>query len=782
MTALSAEPVSTGPASAASGAKRTAQRAGATDGYTARHLTVLEGLEAVRKRPGMYIGSTDARGLMQCLEEIFDNAVDEALGGHCTRIEVTLHPDGSAEVVDNGRGIPVDIEPKTGLSGVEFVMTKLHAGGKFGGGSYTASGGLHGVGASVVNALSGRLDITVSKGGYEWSMSFRRGVPGEFAAAGPDAKFTAGSGLRKGRKVSKTATGTVIRFWPDQQIFVPGAEWSFGALAEEARQTAYLVPGLSIKVSDERPERRRAPRAALTAAEKAAAAELADGAEADDLLADTEQADDEPGSDDAGSDDAGAELVAGETGATARRAAIARGQREAEFRFVGGISEFCAHLSVGEPVTDVVRLAGSGHFTETVPVLDELGHLTPTDVERQLDVDIALRWDTGYETTLRSFVNVIATSKGGTHVTGFERALVRTVNDQLKAARVLKAGDEAVIKDDVLEGMTAILSLRLPEPQFEGQTKEVLGTPAATRIVGQVVAAELSNFLEGRIRGSKQQARAVLDKVAAAAKTRITAREHRENQRRKSALASSALPAKLVDCRSADDRSELFIVEGDSALGTAKNARDSEFQALLPIRGKILNVQKASLADMLKNTECAAIIQVLGAGSGAAFDLDSARYQRVIFMADADVDGAHIRTLLLTLFYRYMRPMVEAGRVFAAVPPLHRIELTNPRKGQSKYIYTYSDSELRRTVIELERKGQRFKEPPQRYKGLGEMDAHQLAETTMDPRHRVLRRIRVEDAAAAKAMFDLLMGSEVGPRRDFIVGGAGELDPSRIDT
>jgi DNA gyrase subunit B len=789
VTALSAEPVSTGPASAASGAKRTARRGGAADGYTARHLTVLEGLEAVRKRPGMYIGSTDGRGLMQCLEEIFDNAVDEALGGHCTRIEVTLHADGSAEVTDNGRGIPVDIEPKTGLSGVEFVMTKLHAGGKFGGGSYTASGGLHGVGASVVNALSGRLDITVTKSGYEWSMSFRRGVPGEFGAAGPDAKFTAGSGLRKGRKVSKTATGTVIRFWPDRQIFVPGAEWSFGALAEEARQTAYLVPGLSIKVSDERPERRRAPRAVPAAAEQAAAADLADDTtrdDADDLLAPTaEDGPDDGGPDDGGPDDAesaSADLAAGETGATARRAAIASGQREAEFRFVGGISEFCAHLSVGEPVTDVVRLAGSGHFTETVPVLDDLGHLTPTDVERQLDVDIALRWDTGYETTLRSFVNVIATSKGGTHVTGFERALVRTVNDQLKAARVLKAGDEAVIKDDVLEGMTAILSLRLPEPQFEGQTKEVLGTPAAAKIVGQVVSAELSNFLEGRIRGSKQQAKAVLDKVAAAAKTRIAAREHRENQRRKSALASSALPAKLVDCRSADDRSELFIVEGDSALGTAKNARDSEFQALLPIRGKILNVQKASLADMLKNAECAAIIQVLGAGSGAAFDLDSARYQRVIFMADADVDGAHIRTLLLTLFYRYMRPIVEAGRVFAAVPPLHRIELTSPRKGQSKYIYTYSDSELRRTVLELERKGQRFKEPPQRYKGLGEMDAHQLAETTMDPRHRVLRRIRVEDAAAAKAMFDLLMGSEVGPRRDFIVGGAAELDPSRIDT
>jgi DNA gyrase subunit B len=753
-------PATTGSATTGPAGARRAQRAGAADGYTARHLTVLEGLEAVRKRPGMYIGSTDGRGLMQCLEEIFDNAVDEALGGHCSRIEVTLHQDGSAEVVDNGRGIPVDVEPKTGLSGVELVLTRLHAGGKFGGGSYTASGGLHGVGASVVNALSGRLDITVLKAGYEWSMSFRRGVPGEFTGAGPDARFSPGSGLRKGRKVAKTATGTTIRFWPDRQIFVPGADWSFAGLAEEARQTAYLVPGLSIGVQDARPERRT---------------EDGDGSELDAAA--------EP----AGADGfaAGEELAAAagqEVGATAGRPAVAPGERSAEFRFVGGIGEFCAHLSAGEPVTDVVRLAGSGHFTETVPVLDEVGHLTPTEVERQLDVDIALRWDSGYGTTVRSFVNVIATSKGGTHVTGFERAMVKTVNDQLKAARLLKAGEDAVIKEDVLEGLTAVISLRLPEPQFEGQTKEVLGTPAASKIVGQVVSAELGNFLEGRVRGSKQQARAVLDKVVAAAKTRIAAREHRENQRRKSALASSALPAKLVDCRSADDRSELFIVEGDSALGTAKNARDSEFQALLPIRGKILNVQKASLADMLKNAECAAIIQVIGAGSGNAFDLDSARYQRVIFMADADVDGAHIRTLLLTLFHRYMRPMVEAGRVFAAVPPLHRIELTNPRKGQQKYIYTYSDAELQRTLLELERKGQRFKEPPQRYKGLGEMDAQQLAETTMDPRHRTLRRIRIADSAAAAGMFDLLMGTEVGPRRDFIVDSAAELDPSRIDT
>ncbi|HTS97510.1 MAG TPA: DNA topoisomerase IV subunit B [Streptosporangiaceae bacterium] len=710
MTAVSTAPRVTEPAPA--------------DGYTARHLTVLEGLEAVRKRPGMYIGSTDGRGLLHCLWEIIDNAVDEALGGHCTSIEIILHDDRSAEVRDNGRGIPVDIEPKTGLNGVELVMTRLHAGGKFGGGSYTASGGLHGVGASVVNALASRLDVQVDRGGAEWAMSFRRGVPGEFGGPGPGARFTQASGLRRVRRVAKTLTGARIRFWPDQQVFVRGAQWSYEALAQRAQQTAYLVPGLTIRVTDERPD-----------ADRAASRE--DGAR-------------DPG-------------------------------REDEFRFAGGISEFCAHLSSGNPVTDVVRLTGSGQFTETVPVLDGQGHLVPTDVERELSVDVALRWDAGYNTVTRSFVNVIATPKGGTHVAGFERALVRTLNEQLRAARLLRNGDEAVTKEDILEGLTAVIAVRLPEPQFEGQTKEVLGTPAASRIVSQVVSAELKAFFEARGRGSKQQARALLEKVAAAAKTRIAAREHRENQRRKSALASSALPAKLVDCRSADDRSELFIVEGDSALGTAKLARDSEFQALLPIRGKILNVQKASLADMLKNAECAAIIQVIGAGSGAAFDLDSARYQRIIFMADADVDGAHIRTLLLTLFYRYMRPMVEAGRVFAAVPPLHRIELISPRKGQAKYIYTYTDAELHRALLQLERRGQRWKEPPQRYKGLGEMDAAQLAETTMDPRHRTLRRIRIEDTAAAASIFDLLMGTEVGPRRDFIIGGAAELDPSRID-
>ena len=695
----------------------------ATDAYTARHLSVLEGLEAVRKRPGMYIGSTDSRGLQHCLAEILDNAVDEALAGYCTGIEVTLHADGSAEVKDNGRGIPVDAERKTKLSGVELVMTRLHAGGKFGGGSYTASGGLHGVGASVVNALASRLDVEVDREGHTWAASFRRGVTGEFDGPGPAASFSRKSGLRQLSRVTRRATGTRIRFWPDRQVFTKDARFSFEALTERARQTAYLVPGLTISIREE-------PL---------------------------------PGT--PNGDHAEPERV-----------------KQAAFRFDGGISEFCAHLGSGEPVTEVLRLTGSGSFTETIPVLDDRGHMTPTDVERDMQVDVALQWGGGYDLVVRSFVNVIATPHGGTHVTGFERSLVSTLNEQLRTARLLKNGDKPVIKEDVLEGLVAIVSVRLPEPQFEGQTKEVLGTPPAAKIVADVVSAQLGAYFESPPRGAKQQARAVLEKVISAAKARIAAREHRDNQRRKSVLASSSLPAKLVDCRSSDDRSELFIVEGDSALGTAKLARDSEFQALLPIRGKILNVQKASLADMLKNAECASIIQVLGAGSGSSFDLDSARYQRVIFMADADVDGAHIRTLLLTLFHRYLRPMMDAGRVFAAVPPLHRIELTSTRKGQDKYRYTYSDAELNRTLLELERRGQRWKEPVQRYKGLGEMDASQLAETTMDPRRRTLRRIRIEDAAGAAGIFNLLMGTEVAPRRDFIVGAAAELDPSRIDT
>jgi DNA gyrase subunit B len=688
--------------------------------YTARHLLVLEGLEAVRKRPGMYIGSTDSRGLMHCVWEIIDNSVDEALGGHCDHIEVVLHDDGSVEVRDNGRGIPVDLEPKTGLSGVEVVMTKLHAGGKFGGGSYAASGGLHGVGASVVNALSARLDVEVDRGGHTHAISFRRGVPGSFTELGPDAPFDPANGLRRAKRIPKTRTGTRVRYWADRQIFLKDARLSVETLHQRARQTAFLVPGLTIVVRDERPD---------------------------------------------------------DTSETGKAAA-----REEVFHYDGGISEFCEYLAQDKPLCDVRRLSGTGTFKETVPVLDDRGHMTPTEVTRELTVDIALRWGTGYDAVLRSFVNIIATPKGGTHVKGFETAVTRTLNEVLRATKLLRVAEEDIVKDDALEGLTAVVTVRLAEPQFEGQTKEVLGTSAANRIVANVVSRELKAFLTSTKRDDKQQARAVLEKAVAAARTRIAARQHKDAQRRKTALESSSLPAKLADCRSDDvERSELFIVEGDSALGTAKLARNSEFQALLPIRGKILNVQKSSVSDMLKNAECGAIIQVIGAGSGRTFDVDQARYGKVIFLADADVDGAHIRCLLLTLFQRYMRPMVEEGRVFSAVPPLHRIELVSPRKGQDKYIYTYSDNELRETLLDLQRRNVRYKDSVQRYKGLGEMDADQLAETTMDPRYRTLRRINMSDMEAAEQAFDLLMGNEVAPRKEFITNSAATLDRSRID-
>ncbi len=678
--------------------------------YEAKNLLVLEGLEAVRKRPAMYIGSTDTRGLMHCLWEIIDNAVDEALAGFGEKIEVTLGNDGSVTVTDQARGIPVDKEPRTGLSGVEVVFTKLHAGGKFGNSSYNATGGLHGVGASVVNALSSRLDVEVDRKGATWVTSFRRGVPGAFEGESPDSKFRANGGLRKEGRVAKGVTGTRVRYWPDRQIFLADAEISWSQLQERARQTSFLVPGLEIVLHDLR----------------------------------------------------GTEPVT------------------ESYVHVGGITEFADFLAPDAPVTEVLRLQGSDTFEETVPMLDADGGMTATDVERSLDVDIAVRWGTGYDTLAKSFVNIIATPKGGTHVTGFERGLTRAFAKALEGTRILKAGEE-VIKDDCLEGMTAVVTVRLAEPQFEGQTKEVLGTPPVARLVARTVENELLAFLTSSKASTKPVARALMEKVVGASRTRVQARAHRENQRRKNALASSALPPKLKDCRSSDgDLTELFIVEGDSALGTANVARNSEYQALLPIRGKILNVQRASVGDMLKNAECASIIQVVGAGSGRTFDVDAARYGKVIFMADADSDGAHIRCLLATLFFRYMRPLVEAGRVYSAVPPLHRFELIKPKRGYDKHIYTFTDAEYQRKAAELTKKGQAFKEP-QRYKGLGEMDASQLQETTMDPRRRTLRRLTVDDAQAAERVFEMLMGNEVAPRKEFIVQGAYSLEADRID-
>ncbi|MFT4135181.1 DNA gyrase/topoisomerase IV subunit B [Microbacterium sp.] len=684
--------------------------------YSAHHLQVLEGLEAVRKRPGMYIGSTDSRGLMHCVWEIIDNAVDEALAGHGERIDIVLRADGGVEVHDRARGIPVDIEPRTGLSGVEVVFTKLHAGGKFGGGSYAASGGLHGVGASVVNALSERLDVEVDRGGKTWAMSFHRGEPGVFAGDEPDAAFTPferSSELRVVGKVARGVTGTRIRYWADRQIFTKDAAFHLDELEQRARQTAFLVPGLEIVVVDERG--------------------------------------DEP--------------------------------KTTSFRYDGGISEFADFLAPDAAVTDTWRLTGSGTFTETVPVLQASGAMVPTDVERECHVDIALRWGTGYETVTRSFVNIIATPKGGTHQQGFEQGLMKVLRAQVdQNARRLKVGNDKLEKDDILAGLTAVLTVRLAEPQFEGQTKEVLGTPAVRQIVASVVTRELTARFASTKRDDKTQTALVLDKIVSEMKARISARTHKETQRRKNALESSTLPAKLADCRTNDvAESELFIVEGDSALGTAKHARNSEYQALLPIRGKILNVQKASISDMLSNAECAAIIQTIGAGSGRSFDLAGARYGKIILMSDADVDGAHIRTLLLTLFFRYMRPLIEDGRVYAAVPPLHRVIVVNPGSKPNETIYTYSEKELHALLAKLRRSNRRWQEPVQRYKGLGEMDADQLAETTMDRAGRLLRRVQVTDAEAAASVFELLMGSDVAPRREFIVSSSDALDRESID-
>ena len=686
--------------------------------YSARHLSVLEGLEAVRKRPGMYIGSTDSRGLMHCLWEIIDNAVDEALGGHGSAIQIILHPDDSVEVRDTARGIPVDIEPKTGLSGVEVVFTKLHAGGKFGSGSYAASGGLHGVGASVVNALSERLDVEVDRGGKTWAMSFHRGEPGRFADAGektPDAVFTpfvSGSELTVVGKVARGVTGTRIRYWADRQIFTRGSAFQTEELLGRARQTAFLVPGLGIDISDER----------------------------------------------------GPAPV------------------HESFRFDGGISEFVDHLATDSAVTQTWRLQGQGTFTETVPVLQATGAMVATELERECEVDIALRWGTGYDTVFKSFVNIIATPKGGTHQAGFEAGLMKFLRAQVELnSRRLKVGNDKLEKDDILAGLTAVLTVRLPEPQFEGQTKEVLGTPAVRSIVASVVAKTMAERFASPKRDDKTQSALVLDKIVAEMKSRISARTHKETQRRKNALETSSLPAKLVDCRSSDvGNSELFIVEGDSALGTAKLARDSEYQALLPIRGKILNVQKATVSDMLSNTECASIIQVIGAGSGRSFDLSVARYGKVIIMSDADVDGAHIRTLLLTLFFRYMPEMILDGRVYAAVPPLHRVIVMNPGTKPNETMYTYSENELSGVLAALKKSGKRYQDPIQRYKGLGEMDADQLALTTMDRRHRTLRRVNVRDAEMAASVFELLMGNDVAPRKEFIIDGAG-LSRERID-
>lgn len=777
----------------------------AKDNYGAGSLTVLEGLDAVRKRPGMYIGTTDSQGLMHCLWEIIDNSVDEALAGACNHIVVTLHSDGSVEVADNGRGIPVDVEPKTKLTGVEVVLTKLHAGAKFGNSSYGASGGLHGVGSSVVNALSSRLDVEVDRDGKTHHMSFHQGHPGVYADAdpehpSPDSPFKR---TRKNRpteleiigKVSPKTTGTRIRYWADPEIFNDTAEFSYEQLIDRVRQTSFLVPGLKITVIDE-----NIPETGDESIDEMREIDvLADGT-SDAVVDATDEVDD---TDNIGSAIEGFDEVAVDNADEVESPENATGDeqpsqpsqparqryghaRVEEFCHNGGVKDFVDFLSKGEAVSDIWRITGDDTYVEETQAVGEGGELHAQKVTRDCAVDIAMRWTDGYDTTMRSFVNVVETPGGGMHVDGFLQGITKqirkAVEDNARKLKVnLKDSNMKVERDDIMAGLVAVVTVRIAEPQFQGQTKDVLGTAQVKPIVTRMTDRQFGEMITGSKRGYKEQSGRVLEKIVGEMHARIQARKTKEVTRRKNALESASMPPKLSDCQPGnDDVAELFIVEGDSALGTAKAARNSGFQALLPIRGKILNVQKASLAQMLSSKECAAIIQVVGAGSGASFDIEQARYNKIIMMTDADVDGAHIRILLLTLFYRYMRPLIEHGHVYAAVPPLHRIALTGAHKGE--YIYTYSDDELAGKLSELERKHIAYNDDIQRYKGLGEMDADQLADTTMDPRTRMLRRIRMEDAEQANEIFSLLMGDDVPPRKAFIVENADDFDRSKIDT
>ena len=758
------------------------------DNYGAGSLTVLEGLDAVRKRPGMYIGTTDSQGLMHCLWEIIDNSVDEALAGVCNHIVVTLHSDGSVEVADNGRGIPVDIEPKTKLTGVEVVLTKLHAGAKFGNSSYGASGGLHGVGSSVVNALSSRLDVEVDRDGKTHHMSFHQGHPGVYTDAdperpSPDAPFKR---TRKNRpteleiigKVSPKTTGTRIRYWADPEIFNDTAEFSYEQLIDRVRQTSFLVPGLKITVIDE-----NIPETGDESVDEMLEVDDIANAAGDEPQEIAES--DESEHDAAGHEEAAEQIEEADVAAQPQGSKYTHSRIE-EFCHTGGVKDFVDYLSKGEAVSAIWRITGEDTYVEETQAVGDGGELHAQKVTRNCAVDIAMRWTNGYDTTMRSFVNVVETPGGGTHVDGYLLGLTKqirkAIEDNARKLKVnLKDSNMKVERDDILAGLVAVVTVRIAEPQFQGQTKDVLGTAQVKPIVSKMTDRQFGEMITGSKRGYKEQSGRVLEKIVGEMHARVQARKTKEVTRRKNALESASMPPKLSDCQPGnDDVAELFIVEGDSALGTAKAARNSGFQALLPIRGKILNVQKASLSQMLSNKECAAIIQVVGAGSGASFDIEQARYNKVIMMTDADVDGAHIRILLLTLFYRYMRPLIEYGHVYAAVPPLHRIALTGAHKGE--YIYTYSDDELAGKLADLDKKHISYNEDIQRYKGLGEMDADQLADTTMDPRTRMLRRIRMEDAEQASQIFSLLMGDDVPPRKAFIVENADDFDRSKIDT
>ena len=677
---------------------------GSGNGYDADAIQTLEGLEAVRKRPGMYIGGTGAPGLMHLVWELVDNAVDEASAGFADRIEITLHRDQSVEVADNGRGIPIDRHAKRKVSALEVVLTELHAGGKFGGGAYGASGGLHGVGASVVNALSSKLVAQVDRDGHTYELAFRERVAGQFSGS----SFTAGHQLAKVKRISKNKTGTRIRFWADRDVFDADARVDTEEVHQRVVQACFLVPGVKIRVVDKRA-----------------------GASSDPF----------------------------------------------EFVSRGGLADLVDHLSTGENACEVIALSGIDTFTERVPVDGKM-----RDVERECTVEVALRWVKGYDTRLESFVNTIPTVQGGTHTAGFDRALTRAVNDVLlkdtrKLAKLAKESKHRATKEDVQEGMVAACKVVFPEPQFRGQTKQELGTPAIEKIVYDVVKQGITDWFSGS--GPKTHINAVRDKLANAVINRVSSKQLLETRRKAASMGSTGMPDKLADCRTHGPDSELIIVEGDSAAGPAKAGRNSEYMAILPLRGKVVNAGKATLKQVLDNAEAQALFTAVGAGSGRDFDLESARYGRIVILCDADVDGSHIRCLLLTLIHEYMRPLLEAGRVYAAQPPLYTC-----RVGDT--IHRAFNDEERDDIIKALAKGGRKPENLKwnRFKGLGEMNVEELAECALDPETRILRQLTMAEGREAKKaaeLFDVLMGADVARRRDYLIANSSLLDPDALD-
>ena len=650
------------------------------DHYDASDLRVLEGLEAVRIRPGMYIGSTGPRGLHHLVYEIVDNSVDEALAGYASHIEVTILPDNGVQVVDDGRGIPVDEVPGEGRSGVETVMTKLHAGGKFGGGGYAVSGGLHGVGISVVNALSTRVDIEVRRQGFHWTQTYIDQRPS--------------APLKKGRAMDEgESTGTSVTFWADPQIF-DATEYDFETLRARFQQMAFLNKGLKISLTD---------------------------------LRTVDEAVDEVASEDNNPSE--------------------NGHRTVTYQYVNGIKDYVDYL---------VKAKKSTVIEEDIIDIDA------EDTQQGISAEIAMQWTSGYSESVHTFANTISTTEGGTHEEGFRSALTGLVNRYAREKGILKDKDENLSGDDVREGLVAVISVKLTVPQFEGQTKTKLGNAIAKTFVQRVMTERMADWFDAH----PSEAKSIIQKGMEAARARLAAKKARESTRRKSIFESAGMPDKLKDCQSSDPAEcELFIVEGDSAGGSAIQGRNPITQAILPLRGKILNTERASLDRMMKSDTIESLITAVGGGYGEDFDVSKVRYHKIIIMADADVDGAHIATLNLTLFFRYMRPMITEGYVYVAMPPLYRLKWT---KGAHDFVYT--DVERDRMLEEGRASGRQLPkgEGIQRYKGLGEMTYQELWETTMDPEHRILKQIHIEDAAQADETFSMLMGEDVEPRRLFI--------------